>query len=175
MPAGSTYTPIATTTVAGTSTSTITFSTIAGTYTDLILVGNLGSETTNAFPFLRFNSDTGSNYSYTFVYGDGSGVASSRVSNNTQLFNDDVSVKQGAVNSNVIYQIMNYSNTTTFKTSLQRKNTVDAADFNGAIASVGLWRNTAAITSISIQLIRAGTPYNFSSGSTFTLYGIAAA
>jgi hypothetical protein len=37
-------------------------------------------------------------------------------------------------------------------------------------ASVGLWRNTAAITSITIT--NAGT---YQIGSTFTLYGIASA
>ena len=170
-----TYEPIATTTVSGSSTSTITFSSISATYTDLIIIGNLGSETTNAFSYLQFNGDTGSNYSYTQLYGNGSSAASTRVSNNTQLFNNDVSVKQGAINSNVIYHIMNYSNATTYKTSLTRQNTVDAADYNGALAAVGLWRNTAAITSVSIKLVRGGTDYNFTTGSTFTLYGIKAA
>jgi len=175
MAAGSTYTPIATTTVSGTSTSTVTFSSIAGTYTDLVIIGNLGSETTNAFPYLQFNGDTGTNYSITQLYGNGTSVVSSRVSSSAQLFNSDISVKQGAINSNVLYQIMNYANTTTYKTSLARQNTVDAADYNGSLAAVGLWRNTAAITSVSIKLTRGGTAYNFSTGSTFTLYGIAAA
>ena len=175
MAAGGTYEPIATNTVSGSSTSTVTFSSISGTYTDLIIVGNLGSQTTNAFPYLQFNGDTGSNYSYTQFYGNGSSTLSGRSSNNTILFNNDVSVKQGAINSNVIYQIMNYSNTTTYKTSIARQNTVDAADYNGTLIAAGLWRNTAAITSVAIQLTRGGNAYNFTSGSTFTLYGIAAA
>jgi hypothetical protein len=169
-----TYVELDKVTVSGTSTATVTFASIPSTYTDLIIVGNLGSETTNAFLYLQFNGDTASNYSYTQLYGDGSNDASSRVSNNTQLFNNDVSVKQGAVNSNVIYHIMNYSNATTYKTSLARQNTVDAADYNGTLAAVGLWRNTAAITSVAIKLTRSGTGYNFSDGSTFSLYGIAA-
>jgi hypothetical protein len=173
--ATNTYVALDKVTVSGTSTATITFSSIPSTYTDLVIVGNLGSETTNAFPYLQFNGDTGSNYSYTELYGNGTNAYSVRVSNHTQLFNNDVSVKQGSVNSNVIYQIMNYSNTTTYKTSLTRQNTVDAADYNGALAAVGLWRNTAAITSVSIKLTRGGTGYNFSSGSTFSLYGIKAA
>jgi hypothetical protein len=70
---------------------------------------------------------------------------------------------------------MNYSNTTTNKTALVRQNTVDAADFNGALSAVGLWRNTAAITSIAIKAIRLGSAQNYSIGSTFTLYGIQAA
>jgi hypothetical protein len=75
----------------------------------------------------------------------------------------------------VIYQIMNYSNTTTYKTSLTRQNTVDAADYNGTLTAVGLWRSTSAITSVAIQLTRGGSAYNFTSGSIFTLYGIKAA
>ena len=175
MPAGSTYTPIATYVVSGTSTPTVTFSSIAGTYTDLVIVGNLGSETTNAFPYLQFNGDTGNNYSFTQLYSNGSSAISTRVTGTSQLFNSDSSVKQGSINSNVIYDIMNYSNTTTFKTSLSRQNTVDAADYNAVLTAVGLWRNTAAITSVSIKLTRGGTPYNFSNGSTFSLYGIKAA
>jgi hypothetical protein len=175
MAAGATYESIATTTVSGSSTSIVTFSSISGTYTDLVIIGNLGSQTTNAFPYLQFNGDTGSNYSYTQLYGNGSSAATNKSSNNTILFNNDVSVKQGAINSNVIYQIMNYSNTTTYKTSVVRQNTLDAADYNGALVAIGLWRNTAAITSVAIQLTRGGTAYNFTSGSIFTLYGIAAA
>jgi hypothetical protein len=170
-----TYEPIATTTVSGSSTSTITFSSIPGTYTDLFIVGNLGSETVNAFPYLQFNGDTGTNYSLTQLYGNGTSAVSSRVSSSAQLFNSDISVKQGAINSNVLYHIMNYSNATTYKTSLARQNTVDAGDYNGSLAAVGLWRNTAAITSVSIKLTRGSTAYNFTSGSTFSLYAIKAA
>jgi hypothetical protein len=177
--ATNTYVALDETTVSGTSTATITFASIPSTYTDLVIVGNLGSETTNAFPYLQFNGDTGSNYSYTELFGTGSSALSSRSSNNTQLFNSNVSVKQGAINSNVVYHIMNYANTTTYKTSLSRQSTVDAADYNGSLAAVGLWRgstgsSTEAITSVSIKLTRGGTPYNFSDGSTFSLYGIAA-
>jgi len=62
---------------------------------------------------------------------------------------------------------MNYANTTTYKTFLVRgANTAGNID-----ADVGLWRSTAAINSVTV-LIGSGS---LSSGSTFTLYGIAAA
>ena len=173
MAAGSTYTPIATTTL-GSAQATVTFSSL-GSYTDLILVCNVATDGTNAFSYIQFNGDTSTNYSYTELYGDGSSAASVRVSNSSQLFNNDVSAKQTSVNSNIIYQIMNYSNSTTYKTALVRQNTVDAADYNGALAAVGLWRSTAAITSIAIKATRSGSAQNFSTGSTFTLYGIQAA
>ena len=171
----STYTPIATYTVSGTSTSIVTFSSISGTYTDLLIIGKLGSRTTDAFPYLQFNSDTGSNYSYTQAYGNGTDDLSGRQSNISKLFNNDVWVKQNLLNSNVAYHIMNYSNTTTWKTSLARQNTVEGGGYPGSLAAVGLWRNTAAITSVDIQLTNSGNNYNFFAGSIFTLYGIKAA
>jgi hypothetical protein len=69
-----------------------------------------------------------------------------------------------------IMQIMNYSNATTNKTVIARQNTGGSA--SGAAAHVGLWRNTAAITAITIICYNG---INFVSGSTFTLYGIKAA
>ena len=63
---------------------------------------------------------------------------------------------------------MNYANTTTFKTNVSRSSaaTVDV------ILYAGLYRSTAAITSITLVL--SGSQ-SFTSGSTFTLYGIKAA
>lgn len=171
----STYTPIATYTVSGTSTSKVTFSSIPGTYTDLVIIGKLGSRTTDAFPYLQFNGDTNTNYSYTQVYGNGTDDLSARSTNNSKLFNNDVWVKQDVLNSSVAYHIMNYSNSTTYKTSIARQDTVGGSGYAGSLAAVGLWRNTAAITSVDIQLTNSGSNYNFFAGSILTLYGIKAA
>ena len=167
MAAGATYEPIATTTL-GTSTATVTFSSFSG-YTDLILVCNIISVNSGGSSSLQFNSDTGSNYSYTRLDGDGTTAVSGRASNTTTIYlsgNGDTST---TVPSTTITQIMNYSNTTTYKTILSR------GSWNGASKEtdtrVGLWRNTNAITSISILAYAQ----NFATGSTFTLYGIAAA
>ncbi len=70
------------------------------------------------------------------------------------------------VNCTEHINVMNYSNTTTYKTILSRSSDLYTE------ASVNLWRNTAAITSI---IIGAQGAYTFSAGSTFTLYGIKAA
>jgi hypothetical protein len=172
MAAGATYEPIATTTVSGGSTSEVQFASISGSYTDLIIVGNLGAAT-NSYTSARFNSDTGSNYSFTELYGNGSSAASDRASNKSIAdFAFNVQ-NQSGVNGNFIAQIMNYSNSTTYKTVLCRNN---LADF-GTGATVVLWRSTAAITNIKLYTSTANgaNQYNFASGSTFTLYGIAAA
>jgi hypothetical protein len=162
MAAGSTYTPIATTTL-GSAANSVTFSSISGSFTDLVLVRAGGISTPDEIG-LRFNGDTGSNYSFTNVAGYGSGTSSGRGSNQTMG-------RGGAAwtaTNNTIWQIMNYSNTTTFKTFLQRYS--DPGDTVGA--AVTLWRNTAAIN--SVQVLTTGGQ-NFTTGSTFTLYGIAAA
>ena len=79
MAAGSTYTPIATTTASG-SASSVTFSSIPSTYTDLVIVADILGAASTADAVLRFNSDTTSNYSETVIRGDGSSAASARYS-----------------------------------------------------------------------------------------------
>jgi hypothetical protein len=64
--------------------------------------------------------------------------------------------------------IMDYSNSTTFKTVLSRTSNAG----NGTGATVCLWRKTPeVITSITIFTESA---INFAIGSTFSLYGIQA-
>lgn len=158
MPAGNTYTQIASTTL-GTAGS-ITFSSIPQTYTDLIVVVNVSASQSPVNGALRFNNDTGTNYSSTRITGDGSTATSSRDSN------DDV-LRTGVVSTNsvVISHIMNYANTTTYKTVLSRAG--GASD--RVAAFVGMWRNTAAITTVAILNL------NYPIGTTASLYGITAA
>ena len=84
MAAGSTYSTIATTTLASAAAS-YTFSSIPTTYTDLILVLNGSFDTFNNVRFQVGNGsvDTGSNYSATRLLGDGSAASSDRISNTT--------------------------------------------------------------------------------------------
>ena len=166
MAAGSTYTPIATTTL-GSDQASVTFSSISGSYTDLVLVSNVKVSSAGEAVQIRFNSDSGNNYSYTQLSGNGTSAASSRSRNTSIIYisNDGSATNYGTA----ITQIMNYSNTTTYKTTLGRFSEASATSW----ADVGLWRNTAAITSVTLNV--SGTSKNLSSGSTFTLYGIAAA
>jgi hypothetical protein len=165
MAAGKTYTPIATQTLSN-NTSTITFSSISQAYTDLIIVVKSGATVATANGFIRFNSDSTSSYSQTTLRGNGSAAASDRITGATEIALDYYGFSTDLTN-NVIIQIQNYSNSTTYKTTLHR---IDTANY-GTVARVGLWRNTNAITSISF----ISSAYAFIVGSTFTLYGIAAA
>jgi hypothetical protein len=164
MAAGSTYTPIATQTVSSVATS-VTFSSIPSTYTDLVLICNTVTALGVDILDLVFNSDTGSNYSSTQISGNGSAASSTRYSNTSAML---IGLTDSNSNTNISH-IMNYSNTTTYKTVLNRAN---APTSGLARAEVGLWRSTSAINQI---LIRSDSSNAISAGSTFTLYGIAAA
>jgi hypothetical protein len=163
MAAGSTYTPLATTTL-GSNTNTVSFTSISGVYTDLIFVFE-GTMSSGTDMMIRYNSDTGTNYSSTRIRGSGTTASSDRQTNDTQFY---PAIGSLANRQNIIFQIMNYANTTTYKSGFDRIN--NPAAFVGAHAN--LWRSTAAITRIDIIGASSG---NFATGSTFTLYGIAAA
>lgn len=166
MAAGSTYTPIATTTL-GSNQASYTFSSIAGTYTDLILVINgKHSANQNEGYGLRFNGDTGSNYSTTYLLGGSSTASSGRVSSQTRALCGWLNATDIGT---YINHIENYSNSTTFKTVLSRGAQTDSDTFTSA--NVSLWRNTAAITSVTVIPDAA----SLATGMTLTLYGIASA
>ncbi len=74
-------------------------------------------------------------------------------------------IPNNVTNANFICNIQNYTNSATNKTVLIRMN--DATRETASI--VGLWRNTAPITSMQI-FVGSGT---FLIGSTFTIYGVA--
>jgi hypothetical protein len=157
-----TYDKITAYTVPSAQTS-YTFTAIPATYTDLVIIFN-GSATLglNAIG-LQFNSDTTTNYSVTRLQGDGSNASSGRDTSST-------SINAGLADtgdSTSIFNVFNYANTTTFKTVLGR----GVALSFGVRQTVGLWRKTPeAITSITLAVVGD----TFTTGSTFTLYGIKA-
>jgi hypothetical protein len=158
----STYEPIATTTL-GSAQSTVTFSSIPATYTDIIAVIN-GKTTGPVSVDMRLNNDTSTNYSFTRIVGNGSSASSSRGSSDTKMqINSGSSDTEREI---IIMQLLNYSNSTTFKTALVRAN--NAGQSTSAFA--GLYRSTSVIN--RIDFLATGT--TFVVGSTFTLYGIKA-
>jgi hypothetical protein len=153
----------------GSASSSVTFTSIPATYTDIVAVVNMpasGAVTTA----VRFNSDTATNYSTTLLVGSGGGAASYRESTKSYGVTGGLVSGLGA-NSNFILQIQNYSNTTTFKTSISRSNSTTN---NEVGANVILYRSTSAINSISF-IDYAGGSNTYPTGTTFTLYGIKAA
>lgn len=163
--------PIATTTLT-TSAAAVTFGSIPSNYTDLVLITS--SQHANSDPssrlYLNFNSDTATNYSYTQLRGSGTAAFSSRESSISTPYIGFVAPNTTSTNFSISRtNIMNYSNSTTFKTFISRGDGVANPSY-AVIANGCLWRSTSAITSITIS----SENYNFTAGSTFTLYGIKA-
>ena len=165
MPA--TYEPIAATTLSS-ATSTITFNSIPATFTDLRLV--FISTSSGGNPFVRLNTDSGTNYSTTLLLGDGANPGSSRSTDRT-----DLGISQGNVySSNTIptlltFDFFSYAGST-FKTVLITQNQAFTSD-GRVVQRVSLWRNTSAITRIDFS--RDSGTYGI--GTIATLYGIKAA
>ncbi len=160
-----TYEKIATTTL-GSAAASVTFSSIPSTYTDLVLICDTKASAGTPNNRMQINGDTGTNYSETYLAGNGTAASTGRYSNNTFFYVDLSAYNDTTNNKNTIIQIMNYANTTTYKTILGRANNAAV----GTDAYVGLWRSTSAITSITVYATA-----NWTSGCTFNLYGIKAA
>jgi len=173
--ATNTYVALDKVTVSGSTTNTVTFSSIPSTYTDLVIVANGYTLTTDISQRIRFNSDTGTNYSLTYVGGNGTSASSGRTTSGTGIYANyltgwsSTSTQPG----NWVFSIMNYANSTTYKTCLSRANQPVGSSYPGTEAVVGLWRNTAAITSLTIEAGYSSSHY-FAAGTTLSLYGIKA-
>lgn len=168
-----TYDCIAATTL-GSNTNIVTFTGISQAYTDLILIAN-AQTTTDGYYEIRVGNgsiDTGTNYSYTNLFGDGTGANTIRDANIARIFTTNSGIQMGAtgVNYPLIVHFQNYSNTSTNKTILFRHNSPSGTSI--VVAGAGLWRNTSAINQISIQ--NNFSAANYTAGSTFTIYGIKA-
>ena len=157
------YESIATVTGSG---SSVTFSSIPSTYKNLqirymdlsgVLAGDIR---------LQFNSDTAGNYSLHNLYGDGSTAAAGGAANTTYI---GVGVSGSSTYPSVgVVDVLDYQNTNKYKTV----RTLNGVDVNGAggyawFAS-GNWRNTNAVSSITLFI----NGYNFNANSSFALYGI---
>ena len=164
-PVTSSFESIATATGNG-SSGTITFSSIPSTYQHLqirlqVIASGGGGQS------IRFNSDSGNNYAYHSVGGNGSSVFAGGTANYSQIFvGDDAAATNPAT---MIIDIHDYASTTKNKTVRSRF----GHDRNGA-GSVylysGLWMNTSAVTSLSIGIGLFGGI--FDTGTVASLYGI---
>lgn len=163
-----TYDPIQTVTL-GSPASSVTFSSISAGYTDLVLVVSTpvsGSNTNGAQ--LRFNGDSGSHYSATYLIGTGSSAISGRVSNGNVIYGAVIASSDALTE---IFHILGYANTTTYKTVLSRYN--DAGGY--AQLCVGMWRGSSGSSADAITSVQVLFQGNAPAGTTVTLYGIKAA
>jgi len=166
------YESIQTYTVGAGGTGTITFSSIPTGYKHLQIrsMFRSGLAIAEDTVIMRFNGDSGNNYSYHFLFGNGS-TANATSSSGTSFIYPWATPGSTFLSNSFGVQVtdlLDYSSTTKNKTT----KTLSAYDDNAsggriALAS-GAWYNTSAVTSISITTVgNSITQY-----SSFALYGI---
>ena len=163
-----TYEPIQTTTISGSSTNTVTFSSIPATYTDLRIAVVFASTTDSQGQInLRFNSDTSNSYSRTHLGGSGSSTSTQSVANQPFLhMGDYVFYGSTSIPQFTTADIFSYAGSTNKTCLITAAN--DRNGNGGVLYNCSLWRNTAAIT--QIDMVNSNS--NYAAGSTFTLYGV---
>jgi hypothetical protein len=168
----SSFESIATITGTGSATS-ITFSSIPSTYRHLQIrvIGRTPDALTTSTAFMRFNSDTGTNYAAHWLYGDGASATATGSATRSnvwvQLYYPGSSYSS-SIHATSIIDIHDYAVTTKNKT-VRTFNGVDVNASGGYVNLVsGLWMNTNAINSITIDF----NGQNISNTSVFSLYGI---
>jgi hypothetical protein len=154
------------------SSGTITFSSIPSTYTHLQIryIGRVTNSDTADNIFVQFNSDTGSNYAWHYLQGDGASVAASGATSQSKILSGRVSAATAGsdVMGGGVLDLLDYANTNKYKTL----RTLTGQDRNGGgviVMTSGLWQNTAAVSTITIT---NGSATNFTTTSQFALYGI---
>lgn len=172
---GGAYESIATATGTG-SSGTITFSSIPSGYVALQIrwiARNTDTGTDASIARMAINGDTTTaNYAWHELWGSGSAVNAGGAASGLPYYG--MVVRNGAASGIVgagIIDIHNYASTTQFKTI----RTFSGNDSNGSgIVGMwsGLWENTNAITSVSLYAETNGSATNFTTASTFALYGI---
>jgi hypothetical protein len=116
------------------------------------------------YPVIRFNSDSASNYSWTYVSGNGTAAQSGRFTSQGGFYTNIGG--STTIPYLVTFDLFSYAGST-FKTMLW--NEVNDKNGSGVISpKVGLWRSTSAITNIEI----ATDSSTWATGTTATLYGI---
>lgn len=166
MPA--TYEPIATTTL-GANAASVTFSSISSAYTDLRLIV-VGTSTGTEELHIRLNGQTGTIYSWIALSDNGSAVVGNQATNqeSMRISGTNFRATQPCM---AVADIFSYTGST-WKTVMSR----GTSDYNttggsGVGLNFGLWRNTAAITSVTVGM-RFGSADQMVTGTTITLFGI---
>jgi hypothetical protein len=168
------YESIQTVTVGSGGTASIAFTSIPSTYQHLQIraISRTNRADTNDFMTIRFNGDSGSNYSYHSLYGNGASAGGNDTGTSTGTPWSGVTAGGNATASMfgaAVWDVLDYQNANKYKTTRLLSGT-DQNGINGRIYFMSnLWQNTAAITTVTI-IPTHGTL--FSEYSQFALYGI---
>ncbi len=161
------YESIATVTVGAGGQSSVTFSSIPSTYKHLQIRAIHQSNQSTSSGVVQFNGDTASNYSNHYLSGDGSTASGGSLLSSFMYSNYIPSSSNTNVFGVGVIDILDYADTNKYKTF----RSLSGADLNGSGVVAfysGSWRNTAAITSISLTRgVGLLTQY-----TQFALYGV---
>ena len=159
--------PLQVVTIGAAGASSVTFNNIPNTYAHLqIRAFTIGAS--DQYFTIRANSDTGSNYAYHQLAGDGASASATSGASTSTMFSGQgsQSSSNGAV---AIVDILDYANTN--KNKVFR--TLTGYDLNGAGGiwyRSGLWMNTNAINSLTLV-----NGASFGQFSQLALYGVKSA
>lgn len=164
------YDSIATVDLSGGAASSITFSSIPSTYKHLQIRGISRNTAAADDMILRFNSDSGSNYAWHVIRGNGSAATATNGAPTTAI-EQGIMIYSGqlanAFSVNII-DVVDYADTSKFKTL----KVLNGSELNGSGAVTigsGVWRSTSAVSTVVLTMGGGG---NFAQYSHFGLYGI---
>ena len=116
---------------------------------------------------IRFNADSGSNYSWHRLYATGGGMSSNAGSSQSDFIISGVPAGNETANvwAGAIVDILDFNSTSKFKTVRALSGAVGSA--KEIYLSSGNWRSLSAVTSIDINVQSTA----HATGSRFSLYG----
>lgn len=169
------YESIATATGTG-SSGTITFSSIPSTYTHLQVRGIFQDSLGYSIIKIQLNGDTGSNYSWHRLFGEPSSSASGQASGAATQSSISPGPNGGPTGTTemgvAVIDLLDYASTSKYKTIKFFGGVASTSSaYNYIALSSGLWQSTSATTSLTLFVTGA----NFTTTTTFALYGIKAA
>lgn len=176
--AGGDYESIATVTVGSGGASSVTFSSIPSTYQHLqirgIGKGSVSYGGGGELFLMQFNNDTGFNYAWHQLRGNGSTAAATGNPNTSSInvaFGSNNNISLANMFAGFVIDVLDYANTSKNKTV----RSLSGADSNGTLSNndeidlrSGLWTSTNAISTITFSIAGA----NYTQYSSFALYGI---
>jgi hypothetical protein len=156
------------------SASTLSFTSIPSTYSHLQIRGIArdGRAVTIDTAYFTFNSNTGANYAYHWLKGDGTSAtataATSQTPSGANAFVVPGTSAGASQFSGQVIDILDYANTNKNKVYRSLSGT-DQNGSGGIFFISGAWLQTAAITQIDLT---TGTGTAWTTGTSFALYGI---
>jgi hypothetical protein len=149
--------------------ASVTVSSIPSTYTNLLIVlSNYYTSTTDELTQIRFNGDSGTNYTYSRIRNIGTTVtgASSLSATSAEINVRSTDANTSGKTANAEVQVFRYADTTPNKFYSYTASAVESTNNVCSVTGTGNYKGTSAISSVTIV---AGI--NFSGGTVY-VYGV---